>query len=114
MTFEVGQKVLMLPSANERGWAIKEVEIARAGRKYIYVMDGTREICFHRDSGIQKSDYSGRNRRLVTREEHEKSLRRAALIEQLREYDITYRGYGGFIQSTDVLERIVAILEGEA
>jgi hypothetical protein len=110
--FKVGDTVIVQASYNEslygkKSWADK---IAKVGRKYVYLHgDGRRT--YNAETGAEKTEYSGSARTIWTPEAWQERKRRGDVVAAIKSRGIRPDGYGDFKQSTDVLEKILEVLE---
>lgn len=102
---------LILTSAN-RYWGDGPVTVSRIGRAYIYVARDGREIRdrFHRATGIEDSNYGGKQR-LYTPAQYDDVTQCEALYVRLREagIDVAYRIRDGL--TADQLRAILTIVQ---
>lgn len=79
----VGDRVLLLPSSNDRLRDPREVTISKVGRKYVYAEVHGRPVAFEADTGWEKTEYPGSAHRVVTPEQHAEDGRREAANRRL-------------------------------
>lgn len=111
--FKVGDTVIVQASYNESRYSREktwEDAIAKVGRKYVYLHgDGRR--AYDAETGTEKTEYSGSARKIWPPEAWQQKNRRAEVVGAIKSHGIRPDGYGGFKQSTDVLEKILKALE---
>ncbi|WP_260973555.1 beta barrel domain-containing protein [Mycolicibacterium llatzerense] len=107
--WKVGDEVVL----REQRSPDRTVPIVRIGRKYVYTEQYGRERAFDKETGYQAGRVYGYAARIVTPEILAEEQRRTDVVAALKNHKITYDGYGGFMQSTDVLEKLLKVLEGE-
>lgn len=109
INWKVGDEVIL----QEHHSPNRTVPIVRIGRKYVYVQHYGRERGFDKETGHQADHVYGYPTRIVTPEILAEEERRSRAVSALKKHKITYDGYGGFAQSTDILEKLLEVLEGE-
>ncbi|MFI9344902.1 hypothetical protein ACIG0D_27105 [Streptomyces sp. NPDC052773] len=108
---KVGDKLILATGNRYRG--DEPVTISRVGRKYLYVAreDG-RELRdrFHRDTGVEDSQYGARQR-LYTPEQYEEQAQRTSLFDGLRRagIDVTHEVRSDL--TTDQLRALLAVVQ---
>jgi len=107
MKFHVGQRVILRHRRDA-----EEVEIAKVGRKYVYVeLYGHTLTKFDAETGYEVTPY-GSPDRLYTLEEWADSLKRSDLFERLRRNGVMFDGRASRDRlTTPVLEQVLALIE---
>ncbi len=106
--WKVGDQVVL----QEQRSPDRTVPVVRVGRKYVYIEQYGRERGFDKETGRQADRVYGYAAKIVTPEIIAEEQRRTNVVAALKNHKITYDGYGGFTQSTDVLEKLLDVLEG--
>lgn len=111
---KVGDPLILSTSNRYRG--DEPVTVSRIGHKYLYVTRASgfemRER-FHRDTGVEDSQYGARSC-LYTAAQYDEVKQRSALFEQLRTAGIEFRhGVSGGL-TTDQLRGLLAIISPTA
>lgn len=109
--WQVGQRVLLIPSANQHRSPIEEVPIARVGKKYVYIEQYGREVAFDM-YGFQKTGYPGDMQSIRTPERHARIERQERANRRLLELGVVSRG-GRLPFSVEALEQVVEVLEAD-
>lgn len=89
-----------------------EATITRIGRKYAYIERWGREIGFDLFTGYEANNKYGAPSRIRTAEMVAEDERRYNVTLALKEHGITYERW--ISQSTDVLEKILRVIEETA
>lgn len=112
LKFKVGDTVIVEGSYNESRYGEKNWEdiIAKVGRKYVY-LHGDGRAAYDASTGVQNTEYSGSARKIWLPRDWGQKERRADVVASIRSHGIRPDS-GAFRQSTDVLERVLAVLEG--
>jgi hypothetical protein len=110
---KVGDPLILSTSNCYRG--DEPVTVTRIGSKYLYVTRASgfemRER-FHRDNGVEDSQYGARSC-LYTPAQYDELKQRSALFEQLRTAGIEFRYGVGPALATDQLRALLAIVSTE-
>lgn len=111
---KVGDPLIL--STNHRYRGDEPVTVSRIGSKYLYVARAggfeMRER-FHRDNGVEDSQYGARSC-LYTPVQYDELKQRSALFAQLREAGIEFRhGVGGTL-TTGQLRALLAVVSPDA
>ncbi|ART69097.1 hypothetical protein BTO20_11335 [Mycobacterium dioxanotrophicus] len=110
--FKVGDTVIVEASYNESRYGKKfwEDTVAKVGRRYVY-LHGDGRTAYNAQTGVQKTKYPGSARKIWTPEAWQQKERRGEVVGAIKSHGIRPDGYGDFKQSTDVLQRILEVLE---
>lgn len=116
--FKVGDTVIVRASYNESRYGDKQWEdqIVKVGRKYVYLKGRyyyESKTAFDATTGHQKpSQYTGNQRTIYTLADWSARQRRSEIVAALKDHGIKPGGFGysDFTQSTEMLEKLLAVL----
>lgn len=105
--FNVGDTVIYDESSYSRRGS-RETTITRVGRKCVYAKTYGHETGFDKETGHEKSDYTGGN--IYTLEEWTEKARRGALLLALRNHGVNF-DLSRDQFSTDMLSALLNVFE---